>query len=144
MKRIDHLNVYVDGASKGNPGDSSIGVFIEKDGISLADVSQYIGKATNNIAEYTALIKGLEEALKFNPVSIKVYSDSELMVKQLTGEYKIKSSALKLLYDKVSVLAEEFDNIEIEKIPREKNKKADMLANKAFKKTKGIFPKKTS
>ena len=124
------LHIFVDGASKGNPGRAGIGVAIEDEGGSVVDeYFEYIGKATNNVAEYRALIAGLGRAKVLNPEKIRIYSDSELIVKQVTGRYKVKNSQLIDLYWTVLGLLEEFRSWEIVSIPREKNKRADALAN---------------
>jgi len=142
LKKENTLTIYIDGASRGNPGDSGVGIVMKIDDIVVKELSQYIGKTTNNVAEYKALILALEEASKLEPESIKIYSDSELLVNHLTGEYRVKSKHLKSLFDEVAELSKKFDQIDIEKINRDKNKEADKLSKKAITKSKAIFPKK--
>ena len=129
------LVCYVDGASSGNPGPAGIGVAIYNEkGDLLTQISEFIGKATNNVAEYTAVIKALEYALSQNTKKLTIFSDSELIVKQLTGKYLIKNAALKTLAFKASKLIDKLTKVKIIHIPREKNKLADKLAGQAIKK----------
>lgn len=124
--------VYVDGAARGNPGEAGIGVVIKEGHRVLLEVGAYIGKATNNIAEYMALIRGLEEALLLKKKDVKVTSDSELMVKQINGEYKVKNEGLLPLYLHAKELIGKFKSFEISHAFREENKHADKLANKGI------------
>ena len=137
---MNELELYIDGASKGNPGHSGIGVVIVKDKQTIKNIYQYIGHATNNAAEYTALIYGLQESLMLKADTVKVNTDSELLYNQLLGKYKVKTEHLKPLFDQAQTLARTFQDVKITLVPREKNKEADQLANKAFKKeqTKGV------
>jgi ribonuclease HI len=127
--------LYCDGASRGNPGDAGIGclLFIDNQRIEL---SEYIGKTTNNVAEYTALIRGLEEALKHKAKYIEVFSDSELLVFQISGIYKVRNSKLIPLYEKVRELLNKFNHYKIYNVYREENSIADKLAKEASWKTK--------
>ncbi len=127
------LTARTDGASKGNPGPSGIGFIIEKDGVVLKECCEYIGKATNNIAEYTAFIAALKRMKKLVASDVIIYSDSELAVKQINGIYKVKNKGLKPLYSKVIKLLEEFDSFRVIHVPREENSTADRLANRAIK-----------
>ena len=125
--------IYVDGGSRGNPGPAGIGVVIQDaNKKKLKEVWKYIGEATNNIAEYTALVHGLEEARDLKADEIVVYMDSELVIKQLSGEYKVKSSDLRPLFEKALGLLDNFKSYEAKHIGREKNKEADKLVNKAL------------
>ncbi len=127
------LSIYIDGAAKGNPGPAGIGVVLrDADNALVKNIDRFIGIATNNVAEYTALVTGMEEARKLKVKVITINTDSELIAKQLGGEYKVKSPALKDLYSKVSRLLDDFEYVSINNIPREKNKDADRLANKAI------------
>jgi len=123
--------IYSDGGSRGNPGEAAIGVVLE-----LADkkieISERIGIATNNVAEYRAILKGLEVALKKGARSADCFLDSELVVKQLRGEYRIKDEKMKELAGQVFLVREQFDSVSFFNIPREKNKAADALVNKAL------------
>jgi ribonuclease HI len=130
---MNELHIYIDGASKGNPGHSGIGVVIVKDGQTIKNIAQYIGKATNNIAEYTALIYGLQESLLLKADSVFVCTDSELLYKQMLKLYKVKNPGLEILYRQALHLASGFQNFSIRHIPRDQNKGADLLATKAIK-----------
>ncbi len=123
--------VYIDGASLSNPGSAGIGVVVKKDGRVLKEISKPIGKGTNNVAEYTALIEGLKTLKSMGIGSARVFSDSELVVKQVKGEYAVKSPQLKELYIEALKLLDKFDNIELIHIEREKNRAADRLAKRA-------------
>ncbi len=126
----ESMIIHIDGASKGNPGDAGIGYLIEgKDGTILAKECRYIGKTTNNVAEYTALLEALEESLKLGAKTVEVFSDSELLVRQINGVYKVKQEHLRQLFKKINSLISQFKSFRITHIPREKNKEADRLAN---------------
>jgi len=126
--------MYVDGACSGNPGEAAVGVVITDGQEVVKNISERIGKATNNIAEYTALIFALQEALILRANEVRVYTDSELMHNQLKGAYKVKDAQLKFLYLQVQYLIEGFRSFEIKLIPREQNGTADKLATQALKK----------
>ena len=128
------FEINVDGACSGNPGPAGVGVVIRKDNKIIKEISQYIGEATNNIAEYTALIIALEEAKKLKASDLNIFTDSELMYKQIRGEYKLKNEKLKPLFDQVQKLAAGFKSIKLNHVLREKNKDADKLAVDAIKK----------
>jgi ribonuclease HI len=134
MKEIE---IYIDGASKGNPGPSGIGVVICQHGETIKNLSVYIGKATNNIAEYTALIYGLQEGLLLKAESIKVSSDSELLCRQVNKVYKIKSQNILGLYNQAAYLMSAFKQVSVRHISREHNRGADKLADKAVKEAVG-------
>ncbi len=130
-KEIDLIVVNVDGASRGNPGESGIGVAIfDKDSNMINEACDYLGVATNNMAEYKALILGIKLSMRYNAKKILFKSDSELMVKQIKGEYKVKNAQLKLLFAEVQDLFKKLTNWEIMHVSREENKEADLLANK--------------
>ena len=128
------LEIFTDGACSGNPGESGIGVVINQDGKTIQSISEPIGEATNNIAEYSALVYALQEALLMKADSVQVFSDSELMCKQVRGEYKIKNVPLQFLCKQARRLISGLGHFEIHHIPREKNKQADKLATDAVKK----------
>lgn len=133
MRMRDDLIIYVDGASSGNPGDAGIGVVIRSLQQKKEEkISKYIGKSTNNFAEYTALIVGLERARFLQAKKIQVRTDSELLTKQISGEYKVKSENLKKLNRLVLDLLTNFHAVDIKHIKREENKEADKLAKKAI------------
>ena len=122
---------FTDGAARGNPGESGIGViFKDEKGTVLSKFYGFIGEATNNAAEYQALIACLQHAPKTNCSRLVVHSDSELMVRQLNGEYKVKDANLKVMFKKVARLIEKAEfEFEIRHVVRELNKEADRLAN---------------
>ena len=128
------LEVYIDGASKGNPGPSGIGVVICRDKETIKNISSYIGVATNNIAEYTALIYGLQEALILKAEVIKIKTDSQLLARQLNKVYKVKHPNIAGLYNQALNLLAAFKEVSIENIPRAENTGADKLATQAIKK----------
>ena len=138
MKEIE---IYIDGASKGNPGPSGIGVVICQDGQTLKNIASFIGNATNNIAEYTALIYGLQEGLILNAESIKINTDSQLLHRQINKVYKIKNPNILGLYNQAQHLMSAFKNVSINYISRKANRGADKLATQAIKqavKKKGL------
>lgn len=127
------LIIYTDGASRGNPGPSAIGVVIrDEQGRVIAKISEAIGRTTNNRAEYFALIAGLEEALRLGAERVDLRMDSELIVRQLTGKYRSKE--LKALYKQTHQLLLKFKSYSIQHIPRERNKEADALTRHALRK----------
>lgn len=120
-----------DGASIGNPGPAGIGALLAIASGEVVEISEPIGRATSNEAEYTALIRGLEEAESRGVDDIEVLSDSELMVRQVAGEYRVKSARLKPLFARVGRLVARFVRFRIKHVPREFNRAADRLANGA-------------
>jgi ribonuclease HI len=130
------LDIYIDGACRGNPGPAAIGVVVYargQPGRALKEISRAIGGATNNIAEYTALVYGLQEALALKAEDIHIFTDSELLHRQMTGRYRIKNEKLKPLFDQARHMIATFKKFSIEHIPRSKNTKADALAGKEYK-----------
>ena len=126
------LTIYTDGASSGNPGPSGIGIVIlDKEGRQVGKVSSYIGRRTNNYAEYAALIRALKIAIYFKTSELKIRTDSELIVKQLRGEYKVKNENIRKLYDEAASLVKKIKRCTIEHVPRTQNEKADYLARRA-------------
>ncbi len=133
---MKELTIFVDGACSGNPGEAAIGIVIkDKEGI-VKEISKDIGQATNNIAEYMALIYALQEALMLKADRLKIFTDSELMYKQVTGTYQVKQDHIKSLFDQVKHLFKGFKHIDITHVPREKNKEADKLATDVLKNLK--------
>jgi len=132
------LDIYIDGASRGNPGPSAVGIFIkDSQGKDLVKRGEYIGETTNNVAEYEALKRALDwltknKSKEFASSILKIHTDSELMVNQLTGTYRIKSQNLIPLAIKARSLMKRFKRIEFKFIPRKDNKIADKLANKSM------------
>ena len=126
----------VDGASRGNPGPASYAVIIEApNGERVLELGKYLGRETNNVAEYYALITALDYATSHKLSRLRVLSDSELLVRQMLGRYKVKSTDLRPLYERASQLARTLDYFAIEHIPRERNREADKLANQALDRT---------
>ena len=127
------ITVQFDGGSRGNPGPAGIGVVLRaEDGTPLVTLGKYIGRATNNVAEYTALIEGLRKGKELGAKRIVVRGDSELVVRQLLGQYRVKSPDLKDLYDEAKLLLRQFESAKVEHNYREKNTLADKLANLAM------------
>jgi ribonuclease HI len=128
------LIINTDGLSKGNPGPAAIGATIKDErGKMLATISQRIGITTNNVAEYKALIAALQKAIKLKGTQVEIRADSELMIRQLNGRYKIKSVVLRPLYLEAAQLLGQFESVTLKSIPRELNTAADKLANDAVK-----------
>ena len=126
--------LFCDGASRSNPGDASIGISILLDGKEVHTISKKIGIATNNEAEYRALIDGLNYCVDNSIKEIQVFLDSNLVVEQVNKNFKVKAGNLKVLNSKVDDLIQEFNFIEINHVYREENKRADQLANMALDK----------
>jgi len=128
----DPVRVFVDGASRGNPGPAGIGFVVVYGGKVLAKLGRYVGVATNNQAEYMALIAALEACHELGARRLEVFSDSELLVKQLRGEYSVRSPRLKELHEKAKRLEKLFESVAYTHVPRDSNADADALANKAI------------
>src|SRR5436190_10730563 len=127
------ITLEFDGGSRGNPGPAGIGVVIRAaDGTAIVTLGRFIGRATNNVAEYRALITALEEAKKLGAKKIQIRGDSELIIKQMRGEYRVKHPDLKALYDEAYQLFHRFDEAKIDHNLRGKNELADKLANLAM------------
>lgn len=134
---IDKLIIYTDGAARGNPGPAAIGVVLKDEkGNIIATVSRRLAPTTNNQAEYQAIIAGLEKAIGLGVKNVSVKSDSDLVVNQINGRFKIKNTALRPLYQKVVRLTGSLESFSISYIPRSQNSAADALANKALDNTK--------
>ncbi len=131
---MDEVIVYTDGASRGNPGPAGIGVMLcTREGEILREISESIGETTNNVAEYSAVIRGLREALAINARTVVVASDSQLLVRQILGEYKVKNEGLRPLFEEVQRLRRQFAQSGFVHIPRERNTRADALSKQASK-----------
>ena len=127
------VRLSTDGGARGNPGPAAYGYVLEgEDGTVLAAHGETIGIATNNVAEYSALIAGLEKALELAASEVEVVSDSELMVKQMRGEYRVKNAALRELYDEAVALARRVGSVEYRHVKRAHNELADRLVNEAL------------
>jgi ribonuclease HI len=121
-----------DGGSRGNPGPAGAGFVIEGGGEVICSGGRYLGSQTNNVAEYQALIWGLENALALGFSALRVFADSELLVKQLNGQYRVKSPQLKPLFSRALELSRHFDAFEVTHVYREDNELADEMANQAM------------
>ena len=127
------LTLYTDGGARGNPGPSAIGVVIYGAGEQpIKQIGECIADGTNNQAEYKALIRGLKEALDLGATEIKCFLDSELVVKQLTGKYKVREPQLQKLIVEALKLSNKFLKVDFSHVPREKNKRADKFVNEAL------------
>ena len=138
------IEVYCDGGARGNPGPAAWGFVIKKDGRTIKEDCGYIGIATNNFAEYTALVEALSYLRKnFKGASAKIYLDSKLAVSQLNGEYKIKNLNIAKLVREVREIEKSLSNIVYNHIPRDQNKEADRLVNIALNKNAYIRSQNT-
>lgn len=124
--------IFADGGSRGNPGPSGAGAVISVEGKTVASLSKFIGNTTNNVAEYSGLILGLEKASELGFLDVEVAMDSELVVKQMKGEYRVKNERLLPLFKKARELASTFASFKIVHVKREYNREADRLANQAM------------
>ena len=124
---------HIDGGSRGNPGPAAYAVVVSaEDGTRLESLSKYLGHATNNVAEYEGLLAALEYALEHSHRRLKIITDSELMARQINGQYKVKNPNLEVLYDRARALIAQFDTFRIEHVRREHNREADRLANETM------------
>ncbi len=139
---VEGITIYTDGGSRGNPGPAA-GAFIILDnaGNQICAQAKFLPNATNNIAEYTALAISLQKAKSIGAKNLKIFSDSELMVKQINGDYKVKNDNIREIFDQCIDLLEKFQGWQIKHIPREKNKIADKLVNRAIDAAKDIEQK---
>lgn len=127
------LVVHVDGGARGNPGPAAIGVVVStSDGEVLDELAETIGTATNNVAEYRAVLRGIERAADLGAAEIELVNDSELVARQLTGAYKVKHPAMKPLYEQAISALRGFDRWDIRNVPRADNARADALVNAAL------------
>ena len=125
--------LYTDGAARGNPGPAGAGAFICKpDGSAVAEISKYLGETTNNVAEYRALLEGLKKLVAMGAGDVEILADSQLMVRQIQGSYRVKHPNLKPLFEEALALLKKIRHYSIRHIEREKNGEADRLANEAI------------
>jgi ribonuclease HI len=124
--------VHIDGAARGNPGPAAYAFVLNHDGAPPIEEKDCLGSATNNIAEYTALVRALERAAELGAQRLLIHSDSELLVKQMNGEYRVKNENLKSLYEEARKLLRNFDEVTLLHVRREQNKRADELCNEAL------------
>jgi len=134
-KKTLRVTINVDGGAKGNPGPAAAGVVVScaDDGTVLHQAGIFLGRATNNVAEYSALLAGLQAALGLGAGQVEVLSDSELIVRQMNGEYRVRNDGLVPLHGKAKSLAEKFGRFKITHVSRDRNKQADRLVNLALK-----------
>jgi ribonuclease HI len=133
MEQEDIYEMYFDGCSKGNPGLSGAGAVIYKNGEEIWSNSYFVSdSATNNVAEYFGLIRGLKRAIKMNIRHLIVKGDSQLIIKQMTGQYQVKSESMIKLYNIAKELETQFENISYEHVYRKFNKRADQLSNEGI------------
>ncbi|MDD5450240.1 MAG: ribonuclease HI family protein [Candidatus Omnitrophica bacterium] len=131
--KTSRVEMFIDGAARGNPGPAGVGVVIKDENKkTIKEFYKYIGTATNNIAEYNALVYGLQEAHMLGAEEVVLNLDSELVAQQLKGEFRVKDPGIKSLFDQAVHLINGLKKFEIIQIGREKNKEADKLANKAI------------
>src|SRR5262245_20553967 len=128
----DIATMHIDGASRGNPGKAAYAVVLARPGHPVVEEADTIGTASNNVAEYTALVEGLTLAAELGVKKLNIFSDSELMVKQMNGEYKVKNEDLRALYEEACRLRKEFEKVTIAHIRREQNQRADAIGNDAL------------
>lgn len=127
---MENWTVHVDGAARGNPGPAGIGIVIEDaQGNVVKEIGEPLGRTTNNVAEYSALVRALEEARALGCDRVAVYTDSELMAHQLNGRYAVKAAHLLPLFQRAVLLLRQFDAASVTHVRREKNKRADALSN---------------
>jgi ribonuclease HI len=127
------FTAYTDGAARGNPGPAGAGVWLlDADGNCVAEETRYLGETTNNVAEYSALVVALERALALGATRLEVRSDSELLVRQMTGAYRVKHPGLKPLFERAQALARRIGDVVYVHVRREANREADRLANLAI------------
>ncbi|MFQ6098104.1 MAG: ribonuclease HI family protein [Armatimonadota bacterium] len=139
--RLDKFVVYVDGCSLGNPGDAGIGVVIEgPHGDVLWAAGEPLQRTTNNVAEYTALLRGLEEASRLGATSVLVYTDSELLSRQISGEYRVRQAHLRPLYNEAQRRLSRFRTASVMHISRDDNAGADDLARRAARTRRKVVP----
>lgn len=128
----DLFTIHTDGGSRGNPGPAACAYVIERTGAQPIEVKCFLGRMTNNVAEYTGLVQALEHARELGARRLLVYSDSELMVKQLNGDYRVKNEGLRPLYEQAAALVASFPSVTIRHVRREQNTRADALCNEAM------------
>jgi ribonuclease HI len=132
-ERPPRVRLFTDGAARGNPGPAGAGaVILNPAGHVMAKIGKFLGESTNNVAEYTGLILGLKRAKAMGIKELDVFSDSELLVRQLAGDYAVKADHLKPLHDEAKQLLSAFAEVEVAHIPREENEAADEMSNRAI------------
>jgi ribonuclease HI len=129
---MPETTVHIDGAARGNPGPAACAFVLNRPGEPVVEHAELLGNATNNVAEYTALLAALEKAAELGVKSLRVFSDSELLVKQMNGEYRVKHPDLQNLYAEAQHLIKPFDSVALSHVRREQNKRADELCNEVL------------
>jgi ribonuclease HI len=129
--------IHIDGAARGNPGPAAYAFIIQREGAPALEEKGTLGTMTNNLAEYTALVRALERAGRLGGERLIIFSDSELLVKQMTGEYRVKNPDLRVLYDRAKELSGQFKQVVFRHVPREHNSGADRLCNEALDEAAG-------
>lgn len=130
---LERLKLYCDGAARGNPGPAGAGaVLLASDGTPVAHLGRFLGEATNNVAEYQGLLLGLRRALELGVSEVAVYADSQLVIRQLGGQYRVRNEGLRPLFDEALRLLRTFRKYELHHIPRERNTAADEMSNRAI------------
>jgi ribonuclease HI len=141
VEAVEVVEVQCDGGSRGNPGPAAIGAVVLDATVDpprvLDSISECIGTATNNVAEYRAVIAALRAARAYSPRLIRVRADSQLVIRQLEGRYKVKNEGLRPLYEEARLLLQEFDEVDLEHVRRERNVDADALVNAALDAARG-------
>jgi ribonuclease HI len=132
MSESGVLTIYTDGAARGNPGPAAYAYIIEQHGAPPIEAKGTLGHTTNNVAEYTALVRVLEHAAKLGGRKLLINSDSELLVKQMNGEYQVKNDDLRTLFKQAKILCQRFDAVTIRHVRRAQNSRADRLCNEAL------------
>jgi ribonuclease HI len=132
MSETPLYTIHTDGAARGNPGPAAFAYVITRDGAIVAEESACLGRTTNNVAEYTALVQALTRAAKIGARQLRIHSDSELMVKQMNGQYQVKNEDLRVLFAEAKRLCKQFDEVAIVHVRRGENSHADRLCNEAL------------
>lgn len=141
---ISQLTIYTDGGARGNPGPAAVGVVINDGGGSAKRYKEYIGETTNNFAEYSAVVYALKKAKQLlgkeraRRTRIEIYGDSELLYKQVRGEYKIMEPSLQPFFIEIWNLKQDFADVHFNLVPRERNREADALVNEALDEKEGV------
>jgi ribonuclease HI len=132
MNEPQALTIYTDGAARGNPGPAAYAYVIQRKGAPPIEDKGTLGHTTNNVAEYAALVRALEHAARLGARRLNIHSDSELLVKQMNGEYQVRNDDLRALFRQARDLVRQFDNVAISHVRREQNRRADRLCNEAL------------
>jgi ribonuclease HI len=132
MSATDVFTIHTDGAARGNPGPAAFAYVIQRPGQPPVEAKGLLGQTTNNIAEYEALVRALEHARQLGARRVQIYSDSELLVRQMQGEYQVKNEGLRPLYEQATALRRQFDAVAFDHVRRAQNSRADQLCNEAL------------